>query len=166
MKELLNIDELFMQEAIQEAKKCLAINEVPVGAVIVHQGKVIARGYNKMISSNNPTAHAEIEAITEAGVKLNNYRLIDATLYVTLEPCVMCSGAMIHARIGRVVYGASDYKTGAVSSAFNLLNDPKHNHQISVTSGILAKECGEMLSNFFKNRRKQIKELRLQSKIA
>lgn len=161
MNTLLNIDELFMNEALKEAEKCLPINEVPVGAVIVCKGVIIARGHNRMITSNNPTAHAEIEAIRLAGEILNNYRLVDTTLYVTLEPCMMCSGAMIHARVGRVVYGASDYKTGSVASAFKLLNDPRHNHQLEVTGGVLARECSLQLSEFFKKRRLEHKQIRI-----
>ncbi len=157
---LLNIDEIFMREALAEAQLSLAQNEVPVGAVLVYQGKILARAHNQMISTHNATAHAEIELIRKAGILLQNYRLIDTTLYVTLEPCIMCTGAIIHARIGRVVYGAKDYKTGAVESAFQLLQHPKQNHYLSVTAGVLKAECSAMLSAFFAKRRQEIKAMK------
>ncbi|MGN1394389.1 MAG: tRNA adenosine(34) deaminase TadA [Succinivibrionaceae bacterium] len=153
-------DEFFMHEALFEAKKSWAKGEVPVGAVLVRNHEIIARGHNLMISLNDPTAHAEVMVIRNAGNLLKNYRLLDTTLYVTLEPCIMCCGAMVLGRIFRVVYGARDYKTGAIESAFSLLNNAKHNHQISFTSGILENECSNMLSSFFKMRREQKKALR------
>lgn len=156
--ELLAQDEYFMQQALEEAKKCLAVNEVPVGAVIVHDSKIIARAHNLMITNHSATSHAEILAIKAAGEVLQNYRLIDTTLYVTLEPCVMCVGAIIHARIKRVVFGACDFKTGAVGSAFDLLMNDKHNHHPMVTKGVLANECSTLLSSFFARRRLEIKQ--------
>lgn len=160
-----NNDEFFMHEAIEEAKKSLTQNEVPVGAIIVKDNTIIARAHNLMISDHSPTAHAEMLAIKTAGEFLKNYRLVDTTLYVTLEPCVMCVGAIIHARIKRVVFGASDYKTGAVNSAFNLLLDPKHNHHPEVLGGVLGEETSKLLSDFFAKRRLEIKEEKLKKKL-
>lgn len=150
-------DEFFMREALLEARKAWELNEVPVGAVIVKDDIIIARGHNMMITNNDPSAHAEMMAIRAAGITLQNYRMLDTTLYVTLEPCVMCSGVIIHSRINRVVYGACDLKTGAVESAFTILTDPKHNSHPLVTKGVLADECSSMLSEFFAMRRKQKK---------
>lgn len=154
-------DEFFMREALKEAAVAAELGEVPVGAVIVAGDRIIARGHNRMISSNDPSAHAEITAIREAGRVLDNYRLTDTCLYVTLEPCIMCSGAIIHGRIGRVVYGASDYKTGADVSVFNILRDSRHNHHPEVTGGVLGEECSSMLSAFFSGRRAQKKQEKL-----
>lgn len=145
-------DEGFMREAISEAYKAWEKGEVPVGAVIVHDNKIIARGHNNMITLNDPSAHAEVMAMRECGKVLDNYRLIDCTLYVTLEPCVMCTGAMIHGRIKRVVYGASDYKTGAIDSVYKLLT-LKHYHYLYYTKGVLEEECSRLISDFFKERR-------------
>lgn len=156
----LSLDELdiyWMNIALSLADKAEQVNEVPVGAVLVVNNEMIGTGYNLVINQHDPCAHAEIMALRDGGQSTNNYRLIDATLYVTLEPCCMCTGAIIHSRIKRVVYGASDLKTGAVNSAFELLNDDKHNHQVEVTSGILADDCSEKISQFFANRRTQIK---------
>lgn len=152
------LDEYFIREAIKEAQKSILLNEVPVGAVIVKDNQIIARAHNLMITSHAATSHAEILAINKAGEVLENYRLVDTTLYVTLEPCVMCVGAIIHSRIKRVVFGAKDYKTGAVSSVFNLLLDPHHNHKVEVTENILADECSKLLSDFFAKRRLEIKQ--------
>ncbi len=157
MFEVLNIDEIFMREALIEAKKAWQVGEVPVGAVIVKEGKIIARGYNRMIIDNDPSAHAEIQAIRKAAKTLNNYRTLNTTLYVTLEPCLMCSGAIVLSRISRVVYGARDPKTGADISAFNVLGSPLHNHRPEITGAVLEKECREMISSFFKMRRLQQK---------
>lgn len=151
-------DEQWMHHALMLAKKAESINEIPVGAIIVDENnQIIGEGWNSPISTHNPTAHAEIMAITQAGQYLKNYRLINTTLYVTLEPCIMCAGAIIHSRIKRVVYGASDYKTGAAGSFIDVLNYQGINHFAHVQKDVLAEECGLLLSNFFKKRRKQIK---------
>ena len=146
-------DIFFMQHALTLAKKAKSANEVPVGAIVVANNEIIGEGFNCPISSCDPTAHAEIIALRQAAQKLNNYRLPEATLYVTLEPCVMCVGAMLHARIKRLVFGAADTKTGAVVSVFKLLDEKNSNHRIEHQSGILAIECGKILSDFFKSRR-------------
>ena len=153
-------DEMWMRHAMALALRAEAMGEVPVGAVLVRGDEVVAEGWNVSITHHDPAAHAEIMALREAGARLGNYRLLETTLYVTLEPCLMCVGAMIHARIGRLVYGASDLKTGAVHSVFPLLGDPRHNHQIPVTVGVLAEECSLQLSRFFQKRRAQIKAQR------
>ena len=142
-----------MRMALGLAHQAAANGEVPVGAIVVKDGEVIGRGSNAPISLCDPTAHAEINAMREAAAFLGNYRLVDCTLYVTLEPCAMCSGAIQHARIARLVFGASDPKTGACGSVINLMSEPKLNHHTEVVSGVLAKECGEVLSIFFKQRR-------------
>jgi tRNA(adenine34) deaminase len=143
----------YMRLALDLAQQAATNDEVPVGAVVVKDGVVIGRGSNAPISMNDPTAHAEINAMREAATFLGNYRLVDCTLYVTLEPCAMCSGAIQHARIAHLVYGASDPKTGACGSVINLMNEPKLNHHTKVIGGILAEECGTLLSTFFKQRR-------------
>jgi len=147
-----------MQQALKLADKARLQDEIPVGAVIVHNNQMIAEGWNQSIQSHDPSAHAEIQAIRAAGQKLNNYRLIDTTLYVTLEPCTMCVGAIIHARIGRLVFGAFDEKTGAAGSAFELLQSPKHNHQVDISSGVLLTECRRALQEFFRYKRQLKKE--------
>jgi tRNA(adenine34) deaminase len=141
--------------ALQQARAAAAAGEVPVGAVVVHQGRVIATGRNAPIGAHDPTAHAEIVALRSAAQALGNYRLDDCELFVTLEPCAMCSGAMLHARVRRVVYGASDAKTGAAGSVVDLFGQPRLNHQTQVQGGVLAEECGALLSDFFKTRREQ-----------
>jgi tRNA(adenine34) deaminase len=146
-------DIFFMQRAIELAHEGAKANEVPVGAVAVLNNEIIGEGFNCPIKSSDPTAHAEIIALKQAAQKLNNYRLIDVTLYVTLEPCVMCVGAMLHARIKRLVFGATDQKTGAVMSVFKILDEKNLNHRIQYQSGVLATECGKILSDFFKARR-------------
>lgn len=146
-------DEQFMQHALMLAKKAALENEVPVGAVIVKDGVIIAEGWNQPIQSNDPTSHAEILCLRRAAEKLNNYRLNNTTLYVTLEPCVMCVGAMIHARIERLIFGAFDLKAGAVNSVFQLLDDPHLNHAVKWTGGVLSLECSTILKTFFKSRR-------------
>jgi tRNA(adenine34) deaminase len=147
-------DVRFMDLATQEARKARDLGEVPVGAVIVdEQGTILARAGNKSITENDPSGHAEIIAMREAGKKIGNYRLLNTTLYVTIEPCVMCAGAMIHARISRLVYGAQDPKTGAVRSRYNIGGDGSLNHRFEVTSGVLAEECAELLSSFFQEKR-------------
>lgn len=144
-----------MQMALELAHQAVANGEVPVGAIIVKDGVVIGSGSNAPISLRDPTAHAEINAMREAAAFLGNYRLVDCTMYVTLEPCAMCSGAIQHARIAKLVFGASDPKTGACGSVINLMSEPKLNHHTEVVSGVLADECGAMLSAFFKKRRQQ-----------
>lgn len=142
----------YMEQALVLAQHAEEQGEVPVGAILVLDDEIIGQGWNQPISTNDPTAHAEIIALRQGAAKLNNYRLLNTTLYVTLEPCVMCIGAMLHARIKRLVFGTFDPKTGAVESVFNLL-DTKLNHQITYQGGILADKCGEVLSAFFKQRR-------------
>lgn len=146
-------DNDFMQMALDLAKQAALNGEVPVGAIVVKDNVVIGHGSNAPISLRDPSAHAEIIAMRQAADYLDNYRLVDCTLYVTLEPCAMCSGAMHHARIAKLVYGASDSKTGACGSVVNLMNEPKLNHHCDVVGGILAEECGVVLSAFFKQRR-------------
>ncbi|OQW70733.1 MAG: tRNA adenosine(34) deaminase TadA [Proteobacteria bacterium ST_bin12] len=143
----------YMQLALSLAKQAATLGEVPVGAIVVKDNVVIGRGSNTPIGLHDPTAHAEIMAMREAAAYLGNYRLVDCTLYVTLEPCAMCSGAMQHARIAKLVYGASDPKTGACGSVVNLMTEPKLNHHTVVIGGILAVECGAVLSDFFRQRR-------------
>jgi len=144
-----------MQRAIEMAKKATAAGEVPVGAVLVRDDEVLAEDWNRPISSSDPTSHAEINVLRTAAEKIGNYRLLNTTLYVTLEPCVMCAGALIHARVSRVVYGAVEPKTGADISVFNVLSDARHNHQVQVLGGIMAAECAALLQNFFQQRRKK-----------
>jgi len=146
-------DEEFMGMALQLAREAEAHGEVPVGALIVIDGEVIAAGRNAPIETADPTAHAEIQALREAGAKLANYRLPDATLYVTLEPCAMCAGAMVHARIKRLVYGCTDPRGGAAGSVFDVVNSEQLNHRIAVTAGTRAEECRELLQTFFRARR-------------
>jgi tRNA(adenine34) deaminase len=143
----------YLREAIAEAQAAEANGEVPVGAVIVRDGKIIGRGQNRVLRDSDPTAHAEIVALREAGVALNNYRLEDCTLYATLEPCAMCAGAILHARVSRLVYAAPDPKAGACGSVLSVMNHPQLNHKLEVTSGLLAEECSSMLTNFFLKRR-------------
>ncbi|MGZ9898955.1 tRNA adenosine(34) deaminase TadA [Shewanella gaetbuli] len=151
------IDEKWMTLAMQLAHEAELKGEVPVGAVLVKDDVLIASGFNLSILNHDPTAHAEMECIRQAGQVLENYRMLDTTLYVTLEPCAMCAGAMVHSRIKRVVYGADDLKTGAAGSVINLLQHPTFNHQLEVTSGVLAAECASQLSAFFKRRRAEKK---------
>ena len=146
-------DLIYMQLALDLAKNAAANNEVPVGAIVVQNDQIIGRGANSPIRLSDPTAHAEIIAMREAATFLGNYRLVDCTLYVTLEPCAMCSGAMQHARIAKLVYGANDPKTGACGSVIDLMNEPKLNHHTQVIGGVMAHECGAVLSDFFKQRR-------------
>ena len=146
-------DQQFMQRALEQAQLAWERGEVPVGAVVVKDGAVIAAGFNQPIGSHDPTAHAEIVALRAAADKLGNYRLPGCELYVTLEPCVMCSGAMMHARLARVVYGANDPKTGACGSVINLFEQEKLNHHTAVEGGVMAMEAGAMLRAFFAERR-------------
>ena len=150
---MLHADELWMEEALREAQRALAMGEVPVGAIVVREGRVIGRGCNRPISANDPTAHAEILALREAAQAIDNYRLLECDLYVSVEPCVMCAGAITQARIGRLIYGAEDPKAGAVHSAVQVLNHPKLNHQVEVTSGVLAARSMDLLQTFFRERR-------------
>lgn len=146
-------DDLWMRHALDLARRAERVGEVPVGALVVQGGEVIGEGWNHNINGNDPTAHAEVEALRDAGRRLGNYRFPGATLYVTLEPCVMCAGAIVHARIGRVVYGATDPKTGAAGSMFDTLVSDRHNHRVEVTGGVLAGEAGDLLRAFFRSRR-------------
>ena len=148
-------DDHWMQHALKLARKAEVAGEVPVGALIVLNGELVAEGWNQPISSSDPTAHAEIIALRAAGQKLDNYRLLDAELYVTLEPCPMCVGAMLHARIKRVIYAATDPKTGALGGAYDLLNSVSHNHSFEVTKGVLEEQSREMLQGFFRERRRK-----------
>jgi len=146
-------DELWMAEALLLARRAGLEEEVPVGAVIVRDDEVIGRGWNRNIGLNDPSAHAEIMAMRDAGKAIDNHRLTGCSLYVTLEPCLMCAGAMIHARLARVVYGAEDPKTGAAGGVFDLLNHPAHNHVVKVTGACMADECSALLKDFFRKRR-------------
>lgn len=152
----------FMQLAYAQAQHARTLGEVPVGAVVVKDGQVIASGYNHPIGRHDPTAHAEIMALRAAAEILGNYRLPGCELYVTLEPCIMCSGAMMHARLSRVIYGASDPKTGACGSVLNLFEQEKLNHHTSITGGVMAEECGELLKDFFASRREEAAERKRQ----
>jgi tRNA(adenine34) deaminase len=146
-------DEFFMREALSMARCAECLGEVPVGAVVVRKGKIIGRGFNSPIGASDPTAHAEIAALRDAARSEENYRLPDCELFVTLEPCAMCAGAILHARIARVIYGARDPKTGAHGSAVDLFAVERLNHHTEVVGGVLAEECGELLSGFFMARR-------------
>lgn len=149
----MNNDEQYIQHALTLAKKAEAEGEVPVGAVIVCNNKIIAEGWNQPIQLHDPSAHAEMLALRKASKHTENYRLKNTTLYVTLEPCAMCVGAMIHARIDRLVFGAWDLKAGAVHSVFQLMDDARHNHAVEWRGGVMADECSTQLRNFFKQRR-------------
>ncbi|HJT69904.1 MAG TPA: tRNA adenosine(34) deaminase TadA [Terriglobales bacterium] len=146
-------DELWMQEALRSARRALEAGEVPVGAVVVHEGQIVGSGFNCNIGSNDPTAHAEVVALREAGATLGNYRLNDCDLFVTIEPCAMCAGAIVHARIRRLIYGADDPKAGAVHSVMQILNHPALNHKVEVRGGVLAGKCADLLQEFFRSRR-------------
>jgi tRNA(adenine34) deaminase len=143
----------YMRAALDMARQTLAAGEVPVGAVVVLDGEIIGRGFNAPISRHDPTAHAEMMALRDAARHLGNYRLVDCELFVTLEPCLMCAGAVMHARIARLVYGASDPKTGACGSVVDVFAEQRLNHHTKVSSGVLAEQCGAMLSDFFAKRR-------------
>ena len=148
-------DDDFMRVALTLARQAELSGEVPVGAIVVKDGAIIGRGSNAPISRHDPSAHAELLALREAAQHLGNYRLVGCELFVTLEPCVMCVGAMFHARIARVVFGASDFKTGACGSVLNLFAEQRLNHHAEMTAGVLAEECGQVLSDFFAARRAQ-----------
>lgn len=147
-------DEELMRAALTEARKAMASDEVPIGAVIAVGEEIVAAGFNQPISTVDPTAHAEIRALRAAAQKIGNYRLTGATLCVTVEPCAMCVGAMVHARIGALVYGAAEPKTGAVRSTMKLIDDPSWNHRIVVVAGVMADECRELIQEFFREKRK------------
>ncbi|MCV9880118.1 tRNA adenosine(34) deaminase TadA [Brenneria izbisi] len=153
-------DEYWMRHALTLARRAQDEGEVPVGAVLVLDNQAIGEGWNRPIGHHDPTAHAEVMALRQGGRVLQNYRLLNTTLYVTLEPCIMCAGAMIHSRIGRLVYGAADEKTGAAGSLVDILRHPGMNHQITIEAGLLADECSAMLSAFFRMRRDQHKARR------
>jgi tRNA(adenine34) deaminase len=146
-------DELWIEEALRAAQRALEAGEVPVGAVVVCDGRIVGRGWNRNITDSDPTAHAEIVALREAGAAVGNHRLADCDLFATIEPCPMCAGALVHARIKRLIYGADDPKAGAVQSVMQVLNHPQLNHKVEVRSGVLAGRCAELLQTFFKNRR-------------
>ncbi len=148
-------DELWMQEALRAAQRALEAGEVPVGAVVVHAGKIVGRGFNRNIADSDPTAHAEVVALREAGAAIGNHRLGGCELFATIEPCAMCAGALVHARIRRLVYGANDPKAGAVHSAMQVVNHPGLNHHIEVRGGVLAGKCADLLQEFFRARRAQ-----------
>jgi tRNA(adenine34) deaminase len=149
----LRSDELWMEEALRCARRALEMDEVPVGAIVVSDAKIVGRGWNSNITGSDPTAHAEIVALRGAGATIGNHRLGDCELFVTIEPCPMCAGAMVQARIKRLVYGSDDPKAGAVRSVMQVLNHPQLNHKLDVRSGVLAGRSAELLQTFFKNRR-------------
>ncbi|MED3876099.1 tRNA adenosine(34) deaminase TadA [Lysinibacillus capsici] len=164
--DIFDADRLFMKQALEEAQQAALLGEVPIGAVLVYEGKIIARAHNLRETTQNATTHAELLVIQEACKKIGSWRLEDTTLYVTLEPCPMCAGAILQSRIPRVVYGARDQKAGCVDSLYQLLNDERFNHECDVTEGILAEECGQILTDFFKalrDRKKAEKKARLAS---
>jgi tRNA(adenine34) deaminase len=146
-------DELWMEEALRAAQRALEAGEVPVGAIVVCNGKIVGRGWNRNLTDFDPTAHAEIVALREAGASIGNHRLEDCELFVTIEPCAMCAGALVHARLKRLVYGADDPKAGAVNSVMAVLNHPKLNHRMAVRTGVLAGRSAELLQAFFRVRR-------------
>ena len=146
-------DQYWMQKALEQAKKAELLGEVPVGAVLVKNDQIIGQGFNQPINKSDPSAHAEIIALREAGQTVKNYRLVDTTIYVTLEPCAMCAMAMVHARVKSIVFATREPRTGAAGSLYQLLDNPSHNHQIEIISGVLKDESSEMLKQFFKKRR-------------
>jgi len=150
---LISTDELFMEEALRAAQRALEAGEVPVGAVVVCGGKIVGRGSNRNIADSDPSAHAEIVALREAGVALGNYRLEACELFVTIEPCAMCAGALVQARLKRLIYGADDPKAGAIHSVMQVLNHPSLNHRMEIRAGVLAGRCAEVLQEFFRSRR-------------
>lgn len=162
--ELINKDNAYMQLAIEEARKAESLGEVPIGAIIVHGDQVIARAHNLREITQNAVTHAELSAIQNACAAVGSWRLEDMTLYVTLEPCPMCAGAILQSRIPRIVYGARDPKGGAVHSLYELLNDSRFNHECDVTEGVLADECGAILTSFFKSIRDKKKQLKKEAK--
>ena len=157
MSTQLSPDERFMREALRQAKKAYALREVPIGCVIVHEGKIIARGYNRRNTDKNTISHAETNAIRRASKKLGDWRLEGCTIYITLEPCPMCAGAIVQARLDRAVIGCMNPKAGCAGSVMNLLDEPGFNHQVEVTRGVLEQECSQMLSGFFRELREEKK---------
>jgi len=157
------IDEIYMSEALKEAREAFDKDEVPVGAVIVHDGRIIARAHNQIVMLKDPTAHAEMIAITQAAAHLKSERLLDCSIYATIEPCSMCAGALVLARAKRVIYGAKDPKTGACGSVFNIADSKKLNHRIKLTGGVLSKDCGALVSEFFRKKRKKKFPFKLRS---
>ena len=153
-----SVHEKYMKEALKQAKKALALGEVPIGCVIVHKGKIIGRGYNRRNTDKSTLAHAEITAIKKASKYIGDWRLEECTIYITLEPCQMCAGAIVQARVGRVVIGAMNPKAGCAGSVLNLLEHPQFNHQVEVERGILEEECSEMLTAFFQRLRENRKK--------
>lgn len=151
-------DARYMREALELARQGGEAGEVPVGAVVVLDGEIIGRGFNQPISSHDPTAHAEVMALRDAAARVGNYRLVGCTLYVTMEPCVMCAGAILHARVARVVYGAKEYKTGAHGSIIDVFAEPRLNFHCDITGGVLADDCAALISGFFEARRQQKRE--------
>lgn len=147
------IDEAYMNRALELAARAADEDEVPVGAVLVMNDQIVGEGYNQVITLSDPSAHAEAQAIRAAGANIDNYRLVDSTLYVTLEPCAMCAGLITHARVGRLVYGATDPRTGATGTAIEVLNHSSMNHKVEVCGGVLADACGDILRQFFRARR-------------
>lgn len=143
----------YMKTALEEARAAFLKGEVPVGAVVVHEGEILARAHNSPISLKDPSAHAEVLALRQAAGTIGNYRLIGAELYITLEPCVMCAGAILQARLARVIFGARDPKCGAVASLYSILTDKRLNHRVEITEGVLQEECGEIMSRFFQQKR-------------
>jgi tRNA(adenine34) deaminase len=146
-------DEVLMEAALRAAQRALDAGEVPVGAIVVRKGRIVAEGWNRNLTGNDPTAHAEMVALREAGARISNHRLGECELFATIEPCAMCAGALVHARIKRLVYGADDPKAGAVHSVLQVLNHPQLNHRMEVKGGVLAGRCAEMLQSFFRERR-------------
>jgi tRNA(adenine34) deaminase len=149
----MNSDEIWMEQALRAAQRALEAGEVPIGAIVVCQGAIVGTGWNANIENSDPTAHAEIIALREAGKSFGNHRLEQCELFVTIEPCAMCAGAMVHARIQRLIYGADDPKAGAVHSVMQVLNHPQLNHRMDVLGGVLAGRCAEVLQEFFRKRR-------------
>ena len=147
------LDRQFMEQALEQAQYAALAGEVPVGAVIVRNGEVISKAFNQPITNHDPSAHAEMLALRQAALAAENYRLPGTTLYVTLEPCIMCAGAMLHARVDRIVYGAADPKTGAAGSVLDVFSSKQINHQTVIEGGMMAQECGQLLRDFFKERR-------------
>jgi tRNA(adenine34) deaminase len=147
------MDDIWMEEALRAAQEALGMGEVPVGAVVVLDNKVVGRGWNRNLRDSDPSAHAEIVALRNAGAAIGNHRLVGCELFATIEPCAMCAGAMIHSRLKRLIYGADDPKAGAVHSVMQLLNHPQLNHKMEVRGGVLAERCADLLQEFFKSRR-------------
>ncbi len=162
MQQTVYNDEYWMKKAMEAAAKAEAVGEIPVGAVVVKDNTLIAEGWNVSITQHDPSGHAEMMAIREAGKIIENYRLVDCTLYVTLEPCPMCAGLLVHSRIQRLVFGAADYKTGAAGSIMDLTRHEQLNHQMEVTGGVMEEACSEMISAFFKRRRAEKKAAKKQ----